>query len=39
MWFAQANGICREEEMVNGILRIEHYKHARDLAREAGLLA
>ena len=39
MWFAQANGICREEEMVNGMLRIEHYKHAKDLAREAGLLA
>ncbi len=37
-WFAQTCGICSENDLNNGLLKVEHYKAAKDLARAAGIL-
>ena len=38
MWFAQTNGICKPEEMINGKLPVTAYVQAKELARTVGII-
>lgn len=38
MWFAQANNICKPEDLVNGKLPVNAYIQAKELAKVAGII-